>query len=68
MYGSGDDPSFINNIASFLNTQAQNEGVAFQSYFDSPSGGVGTTLEGSPNSYAAYVQDFSNGGIDGAET
>jgi hypothetical protein len=68
MYGSGDDPSFVNNIASFLNTQAQNEGVAFQSYFDSAAGGVGTTLEDSPNSYAAYVQDYSDGGIDGAET
>jgi hypothetical protein len=67
MYGSGDDASFINNIADFLNTQANAEGVAFQSYFDSPSGGVGTTLETSPNSYNAYVQDFSNGGVDGAE-
>ena len=63
----GDDPSFVNNIASFLNTQAQSEGVAFQSYFDSASGGVGTTLETSPNSYNAYITDFSNGGIAGAE-
>ncbi len=68
MYGNGDDPNFINDIANFLNTQSQNEGVAFQDYFDSASGGVGTTLENSPNSYAAYVQDFSNGGVDGDET
>jgi hypothetical protein len=66
--GMGDDPSFVNNIANFLNTQAQAEGVGYQSYFDIASGGVGATLETSPNSYAAYINDFGNGGVAGSET
>jgi hypothetical protein len=54
--GGGDDPYYINQMAAFMN----NNNTAFQSYFDTAGGGVGTTLEQNPQSDAAYIADFAS--------
>jgi hypothetical protein len=43
-------------MAAFMN----NNNTAFQSYFDTTGGGIGTTLEQNPQSDAAYIADFAS--------
>ncbi len=54
--GGGDDSYYVNQMAAFM----QNQNTAFQSYFDTSGGGIGTTLEQNPQSLAAYLNDFAS--------
>jgi beta-mannanase len=54
--GGGDDPYYVNQMAAFM----QSQNTAFQSYFDTSGGGIGTTLEQNPQSLAAYLNDFAS--------
>jgi Glycosyl hydrolase family 26 len=53
---AGDDPAYVDGIASVV----RNDNVAYQSYFD--SGDIGTQFFNSPQSMAAYRQDFGANG------
>jgi hypothetical protein len=53
--GQGDDPTFINNMASFF---ANSPNLAFQGYFNDTMPGGSEDLADNPNSQAAYIQAF----------
>ena len=53
----GDDPAYVNGIASLV----ANDDVAYESYFD--SGAQGMQFFNSPQSMAAYQQAFGAGGL-----
>ncbi len=57
-HGLGDDPYYINHMASWMET-ASND-VAFESYFDCNAGGVNSFITGGsfPNSLAAFSADL----------
>jgi beta-mannanase len=53
---SGDDPGYINGVGSTVN----NGNFAFQEYFDVSDGGTMLLTSGTPQSVAAYKQNFGN--------
>ena len=57
-HGLGDDPFFINQMASWMQNPAND--VLYETYFDDNSGGVNSLITGGafPNSLAAFLADF----------
>jgi hypothetical protein len=57
-HGLGDDPSFIRQMASWMENPSNN--VTYETYFDDNSGGVNSLITGGsfPNSLAAFSTAF----------
>jgi hypothetical protein len=57
-HGLGDDPYYINQMASWMQNSAND--VTYESYFDANSGGVNSLITGGPfpNSLAAFSTDL----------
>ena len=57
-HGLGDDPYFINQMVSWM--QSPSNDVTYESYFDADSGGVNSLITGGsfPNSLAAFSADL----------
>ena len=57
-HGLGDDPFFINQMASWMQNPAND--VLYETYFDDNSGGVNSLITGGafPNGLAAFSADF----------
>jgi hypothetical protein len=57
-HGLGDDPYFINEMASWMQNPAHD--VTYESYFDDNTGGVNSLITGGsfPNGLAAFSADF----------
>ncbi len=57
-YGLGDDPSFVNEMASWMKDPSND--VTFETYFSADTGGMNTIITDGlfPNSLAAFTADL----------